>query len=79
MKDIKHEMKSMSYCWLCINKSFGNVNLHSTDCPYHDFVNYSTKNHLFLPHLLDSRNTIEREPARKIVRNFLKHVAEMSN
>ena len=76
MKDIKDEMKSMSYY---INKFSVNVNVHSTDYPYDDFVNYSTKNHSFLPHLLGSRNTIEREPAREIVRNFLKHVAEMSN
>ena len=30
-------------------------------------------------HHLDSRNTTEREAAREIVQNFLKHVAEMSN
>ena len=62
-----------------INKFFGNVNLHSLDCPYDGFVNYSTKNHSLLPHHLDSRNTTEREAAREILRNFLKHVAEMSN
>ena len=62
-----------------INKFFGNVNLYPIDCPHDDFVNYSTKNHSFLPHHLDSRNTTEREAAREIVRNFLKHVAEMSN
>ena len=62
-----------------INKYFGNVNLHPIDCTYDDFVNYSTKNHSFLPHHLDSRNTSERKAAREIVRNFLKHVAEMSN
>ena len=62
-----------------INKFFGNVNLHPIDCPYDDFVNYSTKNHSLLLHHLDSRNTTEWEAARDIVRNFLKHVAEMSN
>ena len=58
---------------------FGNVNLHPIGCPYDDFVNYLTKNHLFLPHHLDSRNTTEREAAREIVQNFLKHVAILSN
>ena len=33
----------------------------------------------FLPHHLDSRNTTESEAARATVRNFIKHVAEMSN
>ena len=62
-----------------INKFFGNVNLHPIDCHYDDFVNYSTKNHLFLLHNLDLRNTTERDAAREIVWNFFKHVAEMSN
>ena len=79
MKDTKHENKNMLHCWLEINEFLGNVNLHPIDCPYDNFVNYSTKNHSFLPHHLDSRNTTEREAAREIVWNFLKHVAEMSN
>ena len=58
-----------------LNKFFGNVSFHPIDCPYDDFVNHSTKNHLFLPHHLVSRNATEREAAREIVRNFLKHVA----
>ena len=62
-----------------LNKFFANINLHSIDCPYDDFVNYSTKHHSFLPHHLDSRNTPEKEAAREIVRNFLKHVAGISN
>ena len=62
-----------------IHKFFGKFNLHPIDCSYDDFGNYSTKNQSFLPHHLDSRNTTEREAAREIVGNFLKHVAEMSN
>ena len=62
-----------------IHKFFGKFNLHPIDCSYDDFGNYSTKNQLFLPHHLDSRNTTEREATREIVGNFLKHVAEMSN
>ena len=57
-----------------INKFFGKAYLYPIDCPYDDFVNYSTKNRSFLPHQLDSRNTTERKAAREIVRNFLKHV-----
>ena len=53
--------------------------IHPIDCAYDDCVNYSTKNHSFLPHHLDSRNATEREASREILRNFLKHVAEMSN
>ena len=62
-----------------INEFFGNVNLHPIECPYDDFVNYSTKDHSFLPYHLESRNTTERKVAREMVQNFLKHVAEMSN
>ena len=45
MKDTKHENKNMLHCWLEINEFLGNVNLHPIDCPYDNFVNYSTKNH----------------------------------
>ena len=64
-------LPSTTDCKEKINKFFDNINLHPIDCPYDD-VNYSTKHHSFLPHHLDSRNTSEREAARKIVRNFLK-------
>ena len=53
-----------------INKFFENVNLHPIDCPCDDFVNYSIKNHSFLQHNVDSRNTAKREAAREIVRKF---------
>ena len=43
-----------------INKFFGNVNLHPIDCACNDFINYSDKNHLFLPHHLDPGNPIRR-------------------
>ena len=32
------------------NNFFGNRNLHPIDCAYNDFIIYSDKNHLFLPH-----------------------------
>ena len=75
---------SFSYLRLLIGRKeyiifFCNVNLHPIDCPYDDFVNYSTKIHSLLPHYLDSGNTDEKEAAREIVQNFLKHVAEISN
>ena len=62
-----------------INKFFGKANLYPIDCPYDDFVNYTTKIHSLLPHYLDSGNTDEKEAAREIVQNFLKHAAEISN
>ena len=72
-------LPSTTDCKEKINKFFGNANLHPVDCPYNDFIKYATKNHSFLLHHLDLRSTTERKAAREIIRNFLKHVAEMSN
>ena len=62
-----------------INKFFGNVNLHPIDCLYEDFTKYSAKGFPFLPQDLESRATNEREIAREIVLNFMKHMTEMSD
>ena len=61
-----------------INKHFGNVNLHPIDCLYEDFTKYSAKGFPFLPQDLESRATNEREIAREIVLNFMKHMTKMS-
>ena len=62
-----------------INKFFGNVHLHPIDCSYEAFSNYYVKSHTFYPQHLDSRFPEEREAARKLVSNHLKHIAEISN
>ena len=62
-----------------LNKFFGNVNLYLIDCPYEDFTKYSAKGFPFLPQDLESRPTNEREIAREIVLNFMKHMTEMSD
>ena len=61
-----------------INKFFGNVNLHPIDSPDKDFVNYSVKSQTFFPHHLELRSGSEREAAREIVRNYMKHIAGIS-
>ena len=62
-----------------INNFFGNVHPHPINCSYKDFSKYSLKNHTFNLQHLDSRFQEEREEAREIVSNNLKHVAEISN
>ena len=62
-----------------INRFFVNVHLYTIDCFYEHFSNYSLKNHTFNPQQLDSRFPDERDAAREIVSNYLKHVAEISN
>ena len=62
-----------------INKFFGNVHLHPIDSCYEDFSNYSLKNHAFNLQHFDSRFPEEKQAAREIVSNYLKHVAEISN
>ena len=58
-----------------INTFFGNVNLHQIDSPYEGFVNYSVKSKTFFLHDLDSRSGSEREAAKEIVWNYMKHIA----
>ena len=48
-----------------MNKFFGNVNLH--------------RSQNFFPHHLESKSESEREAAREIVQNYMKHIAEVSN
>ena len=54
-KKLKKNQKFFSSCHPLltikkINNFFGNRNLHPIDCAYNDFIIYSDKNHLFLPH-----------------------------
>ena len=62
-----------------LNKFFGNVNLHPTDCPYAEFDKYSPKGNSFLPQDLDSKIPNAREVTRETVLQFMRHVTEISN
>ena len=62
-----------------INNFFGSVHLHPIDFAYQEVSNYSVKSHTFYAQHLDSRFPEEREAAREIVSNYLKHIAEISN
>ena len=62
-----------------INQYKGNVQLHPIDCAYEKFSEFSSKKSNFFPHHLESTDTKEREIAREIVVNFMKHIVSISN
>ena len=62
-----------------INQYKDNVQLHPTDCNYESFSQFSSKKASFQPHHLESKDPKERETAREIVINFMKHMVTISN
>ena len=62
-----------------INKFRENVQLHSIDCLYDDFVKYLPKNEPFSPQDLDSNDPEKRCIAREVVVNFFKEAIEVPN
>ena len=62
-----------------INQYKGNVQLHPIDCAYEKFPEFSSKQSNFFSHHLESADTKEREIAREIVVNFMKHIVKISN
>ena len=53
--------------------------MHPIDCSYEKFSEFSSNDHNFFPHHLDSNSPKEREVAREIVINFMKHIVNISN
>ena len=68
-----------------LNNFFGNVNLHTINCPYEEFSKYSSKGNSFLSQDLDSKIPNLREVPWEIVLpweiilQFMKHVVQISN
>ena len=62
-----------------INQYKDNVQLHPIDCNYESFSQFSSKKASFQPHHLESKDPKERETAREIVINFMKHMVTISN
>ena len=60
-----------------INQYKGNVQLHPIDCAYEKFPEFSSKQSNFFSHHLESADTKEREIAREIVVNFMKHIVNI--
>ena len=62
-----------------LNQHKGNVQLHPIACDLLKFKEFSKTNSNFFPHHLESHDAKERQTAREIMLNFMKHVATISN
>ena len=62
-----------------INQYKGNVQLHPIDCAYEKFSEFSSKKATFYSHHLESNDLKEREIAKEIFINFMKHIMNISN
>ena len=72
-------LPSRTDCKESINQYKDNVQLHPIDCDYEEFNQFSSKKVPFQPHHVESNNPKERETAREIVVNFMKHIVKISN
>lgn len=62
-----------------LNQFKGKVQLNPVDCALEKFKEFSSTNSDFFPHHLESADPKERQVARKIVINFMKHIVKISN
>ena len=61
-----------------LNQHKGNVQLHPITCDLLKFKEFSKTDSDFFPHHLESHDAKEQQTARKIMLNFMKHVATFS-